>query len=80
MAVEWHAECLRNSKNHLARKLEELARLQADIARIERVIAFREIQIASAISEGKPSFDDARYTVKKRNTPTYSTSKVSTKK
>ena len=63
--LEWHVRNLKNVGIHLTRKQEELRRLQDDISRIEKDIELREFQVASAIAEGKDSFDGDRYKVKK---------------
>jgi hypothetical protein len=56
-SIEWHEECLSNSKNHLRNKKIELEFLTAYIADQERRNNFYELQIDTARKNGITEFD-----------------------
>jgi len=55
--IAWHQDCLKNMKSFLEQEKLKLKSLQENISRLENDIAFRELQINSAIKQKKDGFD-----------------------
>ena len=58
---EYNQQCLKNFRHSLEQKREQLARLTAEIAKMDRDADFYQKQIDEALLMGKSSFDDERY-------------------
>ena len=68
-SIEWHKDCLKNSKESIARDRKEYTewfRKKIElIDEMETYNKFREYQINEAIKEGKDSFDEDKYKIKR---------------
>ena len=64
MGLNWHKECLKNTKLSIQRKQEDFERLQKEIQRAWRDYDFYEKQIIEAEKAHKDKFDRDRYLVK----------------
>ena len=65
MGLEWHRKNWKNSHDSLIRSKEELKALHNRICADEARVEFRGYQIQQAEKEGKDSFDEERYKVKR---------------
>jgi hypothetical protein len=61
MTIEWHEECLQNSKNTQRRVAEELKFLQERMKNLEVSNEFHEYQIKEAKAKGLDGFDSYRF-------------------
>ena len=64
--LEWHRECLTNSRMSLAQRQRELQRLQVEVQRHADEVGLYEAQIAEAERRGLDAFDRERLLVAKR--------------
>lgn len=60
-SIEWHEQCLKDSKANLEREKQELANLQNRVNRWIDDVTFYEKQIAEAKRQHKESFDRERF-------------------
>lgn len=65
MSIDWHKECLKNSRNSLDRKRNELYRLTTEIDNDARRANLYIAQIQLAEKEGKDGFDSEKYAIKR---------------
>lgn len=61
MNLEKHVEELKNSRQYICRKQEELERLQDEIFRLQLSADFKEHQISKAKELGKDGFDSDKF-------------------
>ena len=66
MPIDWHIQCLENSKNMAEFKRRQLLQLQEDVDRMDKNNQFYTLQIETALKEGKKAFDSDRYLVKRK--------------
>ena len=64
--IEWHEECLKNSKNYLENRKRELEFLMASIADQEKRNDFYGLQIDTAKAKRMTEFDSTKFMVLKR--------------
>lgn len=64
--LDWHKECLQNMTISTDEKRKEVARVVADLERMERNLAFYTEQIAEAEKRGMKAFDCERLLVKRK--------------
>ncbi len=65
MPLDWHKECLENTRKHLARMKEQARQLREAIERSERDIVLYDGQIIRAEAMGKDGFDSDKFGGKK---------------
>lgn len=63
--ILWHQQCLENQKAYLARELYSLKRMQMFVERLKAEADFYELQIETAIAQGKTAFDCDRFMIKR---------------
>lgn len=63
--IAWHENCLKNMIQSHKESIEAIARMQAMADRIWKEIKEKRAQIDRAKAEGKLSFDEERYNVKR---------------
>ena len=62
-SLEWHEECLKNTKISLLEKKKRCVDLQEDIGKHSDEVDFYDNQIMSARIMGKSKFDRAKFKV-----------------
>lgn len=65
MPIAWHEENIKNKRAYFYRRQEELKRLQAEVDRLIKEIAFDENRVIEARSRGLTAFDPDRFMVKR---------------
>ena len=63
--IKWHEECLINHRATVLKEIKAFQQLQERIARMQKDLAFHELQIETAKKEGKNAYDAELY-LKKR--------------
>lgn len=60
-SIEWYRGCAQSQRRSLDRKKNELARLSAEIDRMEMDLSFYEGQIQEAVAVNKSEFDQEKF-------------------
>lgn len=60
-SIEWHKNCLKNTKSSLESEKAVLKRQEESVNRLENVVKMREYQIEQAIKHKKDGFDSEKY-------------------
>lgn len=60
-SIDWHRECLCNSRKYALKLAEEMNRLKKEIEKLDSENAFRLHQIRKAVEQGKTHFDAERF-------------------
>lgn len=64
--IRWHVECLKNMRDHFAKKSEQLRLDAASLMRARENIVEREAQILQAQMEKLDSFDPKKFNKKRK--------------
>lgn len=67
-SIPWHQKSLKRQRSTYQRGVEELARVQECVDKLEKEVYFHQFQINEAIRQGKESFDPERFCSKTRKT------------
>lgn len=65
--IDWHANNLKNFRDHVAIKQAEADRMNGELIRIHKELEWRQIQIDNALRLGKKEFDPEKFMKKQRH-------------
>jgi hypothetical protein len=64
--IEWHENCLKNQIQHMNEKQKKVVEIYQEVNRdLEKIIQLKE-QINRAITEGRKSFDNEKYNIRRQ--------------
>lgn len=66
MPIKWHKECLKNRQVYLLAKMEELNRVNNEVARMRQEIIDHDAQIIEAETRGLDGFDADKFRKKRK--------------